>query len=76
MEGDYRPPEVRALPGDGQKDLREVPLDAWSGMLPTQLMGIHLPEVPAPRAHGLIGQDHSALQPQLFDIPKAQTKAE
>jgi hypothetical protein len=65
-EGDRR---TRKCEGRG-------PLVAWSGTLPTQRLGIHLPELPAPRAHGLIGQDNSTLQPQLFDIPRAQTKAE
>jgi hypothetical protein len=71
----HRLPEVMALPVDGQQDLIEVTVVTWSGTPPTSLMDIHLPELPAPKAHGLKGWDNSTLQPQPFDIPNAQTKA-
>jgi hypothetical protein len=41
-----------------------------------KLVGIGLPEFPAPRAHGFIGQADAAFGHQLFHVAVAQAEAE
>jgi site-specific DNA recombinase len=53
----------------------QVPLITGSGAPPTELIGIGLPEFPAPIPHCFIGQEHTALGHQLFDVPVAEAKA-
>jgi hypothetical protein len=39
------------------------------------LIRVRLPELPAPAAHGFIGEDDAAFCHQLLDIPITQAKA-
>jgi hypothetical protein len=59
-----------------RKDYFQMPLIAWSSTPAAQLVGIGLSELPAPRAHRFIGEDHAALGHELFDVPIAQAEAE
>jgi hypothetical protein len=53
-------PPIVAFAVDREKDLIEVLLIAWSGASATRGIRIHLPELPAPAAHGFMGQDDAA----------------
>jgi hypothetical protein len=53
----------------------QVPLIAGSRAPPAELISIDLPEFLAPIAYGFIGQEHAALDHQLFNIPLAQANA-
>jgi hypothetical protein len=71
----HGPPQVGPFATDAQKDLVQVPLITGSRAPPTELMGMGLPECPAPIPHRFIGQDHPALGHELFDVPIAEAKA-
>jgi hypothetical protein len=45
-----------------------------SRMPPTELVGIDLPECPAPIPHRLVHQDDAALRHELFDISIAEAE--
>ena len=53
-------PQVVAWPVDGEKDFIQVPRVPRSGTSATLLVGIGLPERPAPILRRLIGQDDAA----------------
>jgi hypothetical protein len=59
----------------GKNDFIQVPLVTRSGAAPAELMGIDLPELPAPIPHRLIGQNDTTFHRKLFDIPIAQVEA-
>jgi hypothetical protein len=64
------------LAADGRKDFVQVPHVTRPGMPAAELVRIHLPEFPAPRAHRLIGQDDATFRHQLFDVPGTRAEAE
>jgi site-specific DNA recombinase len=72
------PPESEGTPGHFYR-LRlahfQVPLITGSGAPPAALIGIGLPEFPAPIPHGFVRQQNAALGHQLFDVPVAEAKA-
>ena len=70
----HGPPAVVTLAIDREEDLVQVPLVARSGTPPLELIGVLLAKFPAPLADGLIRDDHSAFEEELFDI--AVTEAE
>jgi hypothetical protein len=72
----YRPPEIVALALDRQKHLIQVPFVAWLRTSAPQLIGIGLPELPAPLADGLICDDDSTGKQHFFHIAVAQAKTE
>ncbi|MCW7945712.1 hypothetical protein AAW14_27825 [Streptomyces hygroscopicus] len=41
-----------------------------------QLVGVGLPELRAQAAYGLVGDDHTALEHELFDFAEAEREAE
>jgi hypothetical protein len=53
-----------------------VPLVARSRAPTAQLIGIGLPELPAPIPHRLIRQEEATFRHELFDLPVAQAEAE
>ena len=68
-------PQVGACAIDGRIDLIEVPPVARSGTPAAQLVGVGLPALAAPLADGLIRDDHSTFEEELFDIALAQAEA-
>jgi hypothetical protein len=68
-------PQVVAFAIDREKDLIEVPLVARSGTPPPELVGVLLAKFPAPLADGLIRDDHSPFEEELFDIAIAEAEA-
>ncbi len=72
----YGSPEIVAYAMHGEKHLIQMPRVSRSGTSVAQLMGIGLPELPAPRAHGFIGQDDPTRGHQCFNVPVAQAKTE
>jgi hypothetical protein len=70
----HGPPEVVPLATDREEDLVQVPFIARPGTPPSELIGVLLAELPAPFADGLIRDDHSTFEEELFDI--AVTEAE
>jgi hypothetical protein len=56
------PPEVLALAVDLDEDLVQVPLVTRPGLAAAQRIGVLLPELHAPAADGLVGDDHAALK--------------
>ena len=71
-----RPPEVVPFAMDGEKDLIQMPLVARSGAPAAELIGIGLPELPAPMPDGFVGHDDPTREQELFDIAIAQAEAE
>jgi hypothetical protein len=70
------PPEILTLTVDGSKHLIHVPRVTRPGAPATELIGIRLPELPAPLPDGFVGHDDSAGEQQLFDVAIAETEAE
>jgi hypothetical protein len=58
-----------------EKHFLEMPLVAWPGAPPPELIGILLAEFATPFADGLIGYDDAPYKEQLFDIPVAEAEA-
>jgi hypothetical protein len=52
-------PEIMMLPMNREKDFIEMPRVAGPRAPAPELIGVRLPELPAPRADGFIGHDHS-----------------
>jgi hypothetical protein len=71
-----RPPEIVTFAADGEEDLIQMPLIARLGASAPQLIGIDLPELPAPIAHRFVRQQNAAFCHELFDIAVAQAKPE
>ena len=61
---------------DRQKDLIEVPRVAWSGTPATSLVGLGLPELPAPLPNRFVGHGNTACKQQLFHIAIAEAEPE
>jgi hypothetical protein len=53
-----------------------MPLIARSSTPAAQVIGIGLPELPAPIAHRFVREQNAALGHELFDISIAQAEAE
>jgi hypothetical protein len=70
------PPQIVPFAVDGEKDFVQVPLVTRPGMPAAQLIGIGLPELPAPVAYCPISQDDAVCGHQLFGIPVTQAEAE
>jgi hypothetical protein len=64
----HRPPEIMTLTTNGEENLIEMPLVAWSRTPAPELIGIGLAEFPTPLADCLIGDDNAACKQQFFDI--------
>jgi hypothetical protein len=69
-------PEIMPLPLDGQKDFIQMPLISRLGPAAPQLVRGCLPELLAPIAYSLIGQEDAASGHQLLDIAVALAEAE
>ena len=69
-------PEVVPLAIDGEEDFIQMPFVAGSGTPAPELIGIGLPELPAPFADGFIGHDDPTGEQQLFDVAIAEAEAE
>jgi hypothetical protein len=72
----HGPPQVMAFALDDQKDLIPVPLVPRSGAPTPQLIGIGLPERPAPIAHSFVRQQDATCRHRRFAIPIAQANPE
>jgi hypothetical protein len=72
----HRAPEITLFATDGQTHLIQMPLVAWSGAPVPSLVGVGLPELPAPLAHGFIGEADPACGQQLLHIAIAEAEAE
>jgi hypothetical protein len=72
----HGPPQIMPWPLHRQKHLIQMPPIPRAGVLAAELMGIGLPELWAPIAHGFIGQDDAPFSHQLLDIAIAQAEAE
>jgi hypothetical protein len=70
-----RPPQIVTFAVDGEEDLIQMPLIARPGPSAPQLIGVGLPEFPAPIAHSFVRQQNAAFCQELFDITVAQAKA-
>jgi hypothetical protein len=53
-----------------------VPLVPTPRAAPAEFIGVHLPKLQAPLAHGFVGHDDPALGQKLFDIAKTEREAE
>jgi hypothetical protein len=71
-----RPPQIMALTPNGEKDLIEMPLVAWSRTTAPEVIRIPLPELPAPVAHRFVRQGDAAGGHALCDIARAETEAD
>jgi hypothetical protein len=71
----YGSPEIVPFAMDGQEHFVQMPRVTKSRAPSPQLIGIDLPELPAPIAHRFVRQDDAALRHQRFDIPVAQAEA-
>jgi hypothetical protein len=69
-------PEIMMLPMNREKDFIEMPRVAGPRAPAPELMGVRLPERPAPLVDGFIGHDHPTDAHQLFDIPVAEAEAD
>src|SRR5262245_11726755 len=69
-------PEIGTFAVDREEDFVQVPLVTGSGAPAAELIGIGLPELPAPIPHGFVGQDDPTFRHQLLNIPVAQAEAE
>jgi hypothetical protein len=72
----HGPPQIVAGPSAGEAHLRQVPLIAWPGVPPTQLLGLLRPECHTPLPDGLVGHEDATGTPQLRDLAVAKTAAE
>jgi hypothetical protein len=70
----HSPPEVVALTMNREEDLVQVLLIARPGTPPLELMGVLLAKFPAPCVDGLIRDDHSAFEEELFDIAATEVE--
>jgi hypothetical protein len=70
----YGPPPIVTFAMNGEEDLIEMPRVARLGAPATELIGIRLPELPAPLPDRFIGDDDSTSEQQLFDIAVAEAK--
>jgi hypothetical protein len=70
------PPAIVAFAIDRGEHVIQMPRVPRSGLSMAQLMGIRLPERPAPVPHGFVGQDDTTFGHERFDIPITQAKAE
>jgi hypothetical protein len=71
----HGPPQIVTSALDREKDFIQVPRVPRSGTAAPQLIGMGLPECPAPIPHGFIGQADTAFYHQLLDISIAQAEA-
>jgi hypothetical protein len=61
---------------DCEEHFIQMPLIARLSMPAAQLIGMGLPELPAPIAHRFVREQNAALGHELFDISIAQAEAE
>jgi hypothetical protein len=71
-----RPPQRVTFAVDGEEDRIQMPRIARSGTPAPELIGMGLPELPAPIAHSFARQQNAAFGHELFDVAVAQAKAE
>jgi hypothetical protein len=71
----HGPPQIVTCAMNGEEDLIEVPLVARLGAPAPELIGIRLPELPAPLPDRFVGDDDSTGEQQLFDIAVAEAEA-
>jgi hypothetical protein len=71
----HGPPQIGAGPIEGEEHLIQVPLLAWPGVPPTQLIGLLRPEFHTPLLDGLVGHDDATGKQQLLDLAVAETAA-
>jgi hypothetical protein len=69
------PPQILARTVDREEHFVQVPLVAWSGTPPPELVSALLAKFPAPLTDGLICDDHSPFEEELFDIAIAEAEA-
>jgi hypothetical protein len=69
-------PQIVTGAVDREEHCIEMPLVARSRTPAAQLVGIGLPELPAPIAHGFVRQHDPAFGHELFNSSIAQAKAE
>jgi hypothetical protein len=61
---------------DLDEDLVQVPLVTRPGLAAAQRIDLLLPQLHAPTADGLVGDDHAALKHQLLDLTEAEREPE
>jgi hypothetical protein len=71
----HRPPQIVAFAINSQKHPIHVLLVARPGAPAMELIGIPLPEPPAPLPDRFVGHDNTAGEQQLFDVARAQAEA-
>src|SRR5258708_6083879 len=69
-------PEIVLLTANREDDLVQVPFVTTTMATTTQLIGVGLPECETPLPNGFIRHDDASLCQKLFNIAKAQRKAE
>jgi hypothetical protein len=70
------PPEIVPLTTNGEKDFIQIPLITWLRAPVTELIGIRLPEFPAPLPDRFVRDDDAAGKQQLFNIAIAEAEPE
>ena len=70
------PPQIVPFAVDREKHLVQVPFVARSGTPATELIGIRLPELPAPLPDGFIRHDDPTGEQEFFHIAVAEAEAE
>ncbi len=70
-----RTPQVGRFPINLQKNFVQIPFVASFGSTVPEFVGILLPELQAPLAHGFIRDHDAAFSQQLFHIPIAEGEA-
>jgi hypothetical protein len=71
-----RTPQIMTYAIDGQKHLVEMSCVPWSRAPTPELVGIGLPKLSAPRAHGLVRQHDPTFCRHFFDMAVAEAEAE
>ena len=69
-------PQIVALTVNAQKHFIQMPFIARPRASTPQLVGIGLPELPAPIPHGFVGQGDTAFAHQLLHVAIAEAEAE
>jgi hypothetical protein len=70
----HGPPQRVPLLLDRDEDLIQMPLIPGPRPPAAQLIGILLPELPAPLADGFVGDDDTADEEEFFDVTMAEAK--
>jgi hypothetical protein len=70
------PPQVVTYAVNGQKHRIQMPRVPRSGVLTLELVGIGVPERPAPLTNGFIGDHYASYTSSFFDVAVAEAEAD